>query len=60
MAFPRAHGRGMHATNILERRNRELARRCDGIGIFPNVAAVLQLVEEQQDTWLGQRRSFRF
>lgn len=62
MDFPPEHWRGIHATNVLEWLNRELARRCDVVGIFPNGAAVLRLLgtllEEQQDEWLVQRRYF--
>lgn len=44
LAFPQEHGRRIASTNILERVNRELARRCDVVGIFPNVAAALRLL----------------
>lgn len=62
MSFPAEHWRRIHSTNVLERLNRELARRCDVVGIFPNVAAALRLLgallEEQQDEWLVSRRYF--
>jgi transposase-like protein len=60
MRFPSAHWRQIHPTHPLERLNRELARRCDVVGIFPHAAAVLRLVgallEEVQDEWLVARR----
>ena len=62
MAFPAEHWRRIHSTNVLERLNRELARRCDVVGIFPNVAAALRLLgavlEEQHDEWIASRKYF--
>jgi len=62
MAFPRAHWRRICSTNPLERLLRELGRRCDVVGIFPNRRAALWLIgtmlAEQQDEWKVGRRYF--
>ncbi|MBT9258296.1 MAG: transposase, partial [Clostridiales bacterium] len=62
MAFPPEHWRRIHSTNVLERLNRELARRFDVVGIFPNVAAALRLMgavlEEQHEEWMASRKYF--
>jgi len=62
MGFPDAHRRQIHSTNVVERLNREIGRRADVVGIFPNDASVLRLIgmvlAEQDDEWRTCRRYF--
>jgi putative transposase len=59
-AFPADHWRKIRSTNPLERLNREIGRRTDVVGIFPNDSALVRLaasvVIEQNDDWLVGRR----
>lgn len=53
--FPPAHWSKLRSTNNIERVNKEIARRSDVVGIFPNDASVIRLVGalliEQNDEW---------
>src|SRR5947209_3493571 len=61
-SFPLEHRRQIWSTNALERLNREVGRRCEVVGIFPNRPSLLRLVgavlEEQNDEWAVGRRYF--
>jgi putative transposase len=59
-AFPAAHWSKLRSTNPLERFNKEIGRRTDVVGIFPDDRSLIRLVGmlclEQNDEWLVGRR----
>ena len=62
LSFPQTHWKQVRSTNPLERLNKEIRRRTDVVGIFPNDASLLRLVAmllvEQQEEWSVGRRYF--
>jgi transposase-like protein len=62
MRFPKAHWKRLRTINSVERLNREVKRRFDVVGVFPDRDAILRLggsyLMQQHDSWISGKRYF--
>ena len=61
-SFPVGHWKKIWSTNPLERLNKEIKRRTDAVGVFPNPEALLRLagavLVEAHDEWQASERRY--
>ena len=61
MDFPAQHRTRIHGTNSLERLNKEVKRRADVVGIFPNEGSIIRpigaVLLEAHDEWQTRNRT---
>jgi transposase-like protein len=62
MLFPAEHWTRLYSTNPLERLNKEVKRRTNGVAVFPDPPAAIRLagavLQEIDDEWQAGRRYF--
>ncbi len=62
MVYPQEHWKRIYSNNVLERLNKEVKRRTNVVGVFPDEASVIRLVgcilQEQADDWQVANRYF--
>jgi transposase-like protein len=62
MSFPVEHWKRIYSNNVLERLHKEVRRRTNVVGVFPDEASVIRLVgailREQDDEWEVMMRYF--